>query len=418
MSAEFQNNLQNSVQTQIIEQVRQLYNTFPFPPEPLSTVPPPGWNWRWSWVQAHAFCTGSHPGSRPVRILDAGCGSGVGTEYIAHQNPTADLWAFDLSENALAIAQSRCLQSQAPPVQFRELSVYDIDQLPGTFDFINCVGMLHHLPDPVAGLQALASKLGEGGILHIFVYGELGRWEIRLMQKALRLLVGGDEDIAFSHVDQLQKGLVAGRKIFEIMPEQNRILQQEKARWAVENKDDECFADMYLHPQEIDYNIDTLFEWIDTSHLEFLGFSNPSFWQLERLLGKAPEWLAEAQQLPRQRQYRLIELLDPTVAHYEFFLGKPPILKPMWTPETIGSAIAHRSPCLGRWPSQSVFNYVYDAINLSDGAYQFLLKVDGQKTVNHIQKDLELERGEGIPESTIHDLQRWQVLLLEPSQHD
>jgi len=41
---------------------------------------------------------------------------------------------------------------------------------------------------------------------------------------------------------------------------------------------------MYVHPQEIDYNIETLFKLIDTSGLEFLGFSNPAYWQKDRLL--------------------------------------------------------------------------------------------------------------------------------------
>ncbi|MBC6435562.1 SAM-dependent methyltransferase, partial [Nostoc sp. HG1] len=67
----------------------------------------------------------------------------------------------------------------------------------------------------------------------------------------------------------------------------------------------------------IDYNIETLFELIDASGLEFIGFSNPSFWDLERLLGKAPELVERSQELSDRQLYRLIELLDPEVTHYE-----------------------------------------------------------------------------------------------------
>ena len=52
------------------------------------------------------------------------------------------------------------------------------------------MGVLHHLPDPVKGLRALAERLNEGGIMHIFVYSALGRREIMLMQEALALLQG------------------------------------------------------------------------------------------------------------------------------------------------------------------------------------------------------------------------------------
>ena len=88
---------------------------------------------------------------------------------------------------------------------------------------------------------------------------------------------------------------------------------------------DEYFADMYVHPQEIDYNIETLFELIDASGLEFIGFSNPGFWQLDRLLSKAPDLIERAKGLSDRQRYRLIELLDPEVTHYEFFLGRPPL---------------------------------------------------------------------------------------------
>ncbi|MDB9444235.1 MAG: hypothetical protein ACKO9I_17555, partial [Sphaerospermopsis kisseleviana] len=47
------------------------------------------------------------------------------------------------------------------------------------------------------------------------------------------------------------------------------LVKREKERWAMENQRDECFADMYVHPQETDYNIDTLFELIDASELDY-----------------------------------------------------------------------------------------------------------------------------------------------------
>lgn len=362
----------------ITAQVQQLYNTYPFPPAPLSSVAPPGWNWRWSWPQAYGFCTGIHPGRGPVRILDAGCGSGVGTEYIAHQNPQAELWAFDLSQKALQIAEARCAQSGAPKVNFCHLDLVDVGRIPGLFQMINCVGVLHHLKDPTLGLQLLAEKLAPGGILHIFVYGELGRWEIRLMQEALRLLVTGQEQRRLETVEQLAAGLKAGRRLFEILPESNRIQKQEKERWATENVDDECFVDMYLHPREVDYSITSLFQLIARSGLQFLGFSNPEFWQLDRVLGSDLDLLEQAQKLDPVKQFRLIELLDPVVAHYEFFLGKPPLPRQTWDPDSILRAIPYLSPCIARWPSQSIFNYRYQAITLSDQAFALLQAVDMQ----------------------------------------
>ena len=81
-------------------------------------------------------------------------------------------------------------QNNQGKIEFRQLHLEAAASLPGEFDLINCVGVLHHLPNPVKGIQALAAKLAPGGIFHIFVYAELGRWEIQLMQQAIALLQG------------------------------------------------------------------------------------------------------------------------------------------------------------------------------------------------------------------------------------
>ncbi len=353
--------------SQIIQAVQKLYDTYPFPPEPLLDEAPPGFNWRWHWEAAYNFCTGQMPSRRDVRILDAGCGTGVSTDSLVHLNPQAQVTAIDLSPGALKVATERCQRSGANRVEFHHLSLFDVDTLPGQFDLINSVGVLHHTPDPIRGIQALAGKLAPGGLMHIFVYGELGRWEIKLMQEAIGLLQGDKRG-------DYQDGVKIGRSIFESLPATNRLVKREQERWAIENHKDECFADMYVHPQEIDYNIETLFELIDASGLDFVGFSNPDFWNLDRLLGKAPEALERAKALDIRAQYRLIELLDPEVAHYEFFLSKPTLPARIdWAQdELLLAAIPHRHPCIEGWESQHLFNYDWKLIHISDAEFAFM----------------------------------------------
>jgi SAM-dependent methyltransferase len=383
--------------------VAKLYDTYPFPPEPILDEPPPGYNWRWNWLAAYSFCTGRKPPKQDIRILDAGCGSGVGTEYLVHLNPQAQVVGIDLSSGTLEVAKERCQRSGANRVEFHHLSLYDVEQLPGEFDLINCVGVLHHLPDPIRGTQALAKKLAPGGLMHIFVYGELGRWEIQLMQKAIALLQNEKRG-------DYPDGVQVGRKIFASLPENNRLLKREKERWSMENQRDECFADMYVHPQEIDYNIDTLFELIDASGLEFIGFSNPSFWNLERLLGKAPELIERAEELSDRQNYRLIELLDPEVTHYEFFLGRPPITKADWSNDNaLLSAIPELNPCIDGFPSKCVFNYDYQIINFSETEFEFLQKCDGNSTVAEILTEIQL----GL--DGVRTLMQQQLLILTPA---
>ncbi|MBW4617348.1 MAG: class I SAM-dependent methyltransferase [Desmonostoc vinosum HA7617-LM4] len=383
--------------------VAKLYNTYPFPPEPLLDEPPPGYNWRWNWLTAHSFCTGYKPQRQDIRILDAGCGTGVGTEYLVHLNPKAAVVGIDLSTGALAVAKERCQRSGANRVEFHHLSLYDVEELPGEFDLINCVGVLHHLSDPIRGIQALAKKLAPGGFMHIFVYGELGRWEIQLMQKAIAILQGDKRG-------DYRDGVQVGRQIFSSLPENNRIVKYEKQRWSWENQRDECFADMYVHPQEIDYNIDTLFELIDAAGLEFIGFSNPGFWQLDRLLGKAPELIERSQELSDRQRYRLIELLDPEVTHYEFFLGRPPLTKADWSNDsTLLAATVELSPCIDGFPSRAIFNHDYQIVNLSEAEFEFLQNCDGNSTVAEILTSVQLEL------DGVRTLLQQQLILLTPA---
>jgi SAM-dependent methyltransferase len=383
--------------------VAALYNTYPFPPEPLIDEAPIGYNWRWNWNAAYNFCAGQLPDRQAIRILDAGCGTGCGTEYLVHLNPTAEVIGIDLSAGALAVAEERCQRSVSGRVKFQHLSLFDVDQVPGQFDLINCVGVLHHTADPIRGIKALAEKLAPGGIMHIFVYGELGRWEVQLMQEAIGLLQGDKRG-------DYRDGVQVGRQVFANLPENNRLVLREKERWAMENHRDECFADMYVHPQEIDYNVETLFELIDASGLDFVGFSNRQVWDLSRLIGQAPELVDRAAQLSDRQRYRLTEILDPSsFTHYEFFLSKGPLTSPDWADDAVlAAAIPMRSTCMEGWPSPTCFNFEYQVMQFTDAEFAFVQAADGNTT----QTVNQLAQASGVDFDAVRRLQAAQVLWL------
>ena len=181
----------------------------------------------------------------------------------------------------------------------------------------------------------------------------------------------------------------------------------------MENHRDASFADMYVHPQEVDYNVDTLFEFIDASGLDFLGFSNVDYWNLERLLGKEAELMERAQLLSDRQQYRLIELLDPELTHYEFFLSRPPLAIADWSnDEALKIACPEVSPCLHGWPSDRVFDYNYQMVNLSPAEFEFLKACEPansskvKKTVEQIVADVDFDL------DGVRDLQKRQLILL------
>ena len=329
--------------------VSAFYDRFPYPGDPLQDGPPPGYNWRWCVDSAWAFVHGAlpSPGQRHWHILDAGCGTGVSSDYLCHLNPGSSVLAVDISAGALAVARERCRRSAAAShvqsLRIEQRSLLDLDN-EGPFDYINSVGVLHHLRQPEAGLKALAERLRPGGVLHLFLYADGGRWEIQRTQRALNLLGVGTG----------AEGLRLGRALLANLPETNRLRRHHEQRWALDTTADANFADMYLHPQECSYSIESLLAFIAASGLTFAGFSNPEVWDPARLLHG--ELLERASGLSDLERWRLVEELDPDISHVEFFLTKGPLLRDDWSDDALLlQRSAERNRCLWGWPSTDLF---------------------------------------------------------------
>lgn len=392
----------------VSEAVERLYDAYPFPPETVLDEPPLGYNWRWHYSTAYAFCKGVAPRGASPRILDAGCGTGESTSYLAHLNPDSEIVAIDLSKGALDVAEDR-LRRGVPDamqrVRFVHKSIFDVNEIDGLFDYINCVGVIHHTPDPLRALRALADKLAPGGLIHLFVYAAHGRWEISLMQRALKILRGGADS-------NFEDGVRLARSVFDTLPEDNRLKQRERDRWQSENKKDATFADMYLHPQEVDYDIPSLFELIDNSGLQFVSMSNPAAYNLERVLKGNDELIRLANSCSLREQYQLTELLDPeSVTHFEFFLAKPPFTKISWTDDTaLGEASAERGPCMSGWPSTVLLDRDYTPVMLSDAEVSFVKCLEENHTIGSAVKQ------SGVSFDAVRKLIEKSIILVHSKQ--
>ena len=373
--------------------VSAFYDRFPFPGDPLQDGPPPGYNWRWCHRSVLAAVHGGIPaGTEAPRILDAGCGTGVSTDYLCHLNPGAQVLGIDISDGALTVARERLQRSgaeaQVASLRQEQRSLLDLAG-EGPFDYINSVGVLHHLDQPEAGLRSLAALLAPDGLLHLFLYADAGRWEIHRTQAALELLRAGTG----------AEGLRLGRQLLETLPEGNRLARHHRERWAVDCAADANFADMYLHPQETSYNLEGLFAFIETAGLQFAGFSNPEVWDPARLL--QGELLDRARSLPARQQWALVEQLDPDISHFEFFLSAAPLNRTPWTDDALRAATALRQPCLWGDPDP-ILGRNLEPIQLSEA---------GLKLLREVSEQPETPLGQLADPAVIRDLVDRQLLL-------
>ena len=85
----------------------------------------------------------------------AGCGSSQAA-LIALNNPDCAVLGIDLSEASLAHSNRLRERQNLTNLELGRMSLTDVGALNSFFDLILCTGVLHHLPDPDAGLKALA----------------------------------------------------------------------------------------------------------------------------------------------------------------------------------------------------------------------------------------------------------------------
>jgi SAM-dependent methyltransferase len=193
----------------------------------------------------------TRPASRPLNALVAGGGTGDATIMLAQQmtslgRPGQVTW-LDRSAAALATAQGRAAARGLTNIAWEQRSLLD---LPGSglgpFDYIDCCGVLHHLPDPAAGLRALLSVLAPGGGMGLMVYAPYGRTGVYMMQDALRRLAPPEEPP--------QQRLDIARRVMKHLPD-TQWLRHNRNFGDHINGGDAGLYDLLLNPRDRAYTV-------------------------------------------------------------------------------------------------------------------------------------------------------------------
>lgn len=201
-------------------------------------------------------------------ILVAGCGTGKEAIELGAAFPRADILAVDLSRSSLAYASLQARKFKIRNVTFKQADILDLKNLPQTFDFITCSGVLHHMDDPAAGLAVLVDRLKPGGTLRMALYSRIARRHINEARKiiAARGYPATPEGIRKFRGDASR---ILGRKIFRNITDFYDYYTLSECR------------DLLFHVQEHQFDIPGLAALLKSNGLAFLEFYLP-----ERVLKK------------------------------------------------------------------------------------------------------------------------------------
>ena len=116
-----------------------------------------------------------------ARVLEVGCGRGVGTEIILERFGAAHVTAFDLDPDMVDRARRRLTRHIPARVSLAVGDVTRIDAADQSFDAVFDFGIIHHVPDWRMGLSEVARVLRPEGRFYFeeVTRHALDRWSYR-----------------------------------------------------------------------------------------------------------------------------------------------------------------------------------------------------------------------------------------------
>jgi SAM-dependent methyltransferase len=238
-------------------QVQAFYERYPYP-GPIDSLD----QYRQLWADPqrrradhHLFQPGL-PYREDPSILIAGCGTSQAARH-AVRWPAARVTGIDFSATSVRCTEALKHRHGLDNLQLHQLPVERAGELGMQFDQVVCTGVLHHLADPVAGLQALRSVLKPDGVMHLMVYAPYGRTGIYLLQDFCRRIGVPATEAGIADL------MIALRSLPPGHPLEHLLRQAPDFRHAA------AVADALLNPQDRAYSVPQLFEFLAQGGLRF-----------------------------------------------------------------------------------------------------------------------------------------------------
>ena len=260
----------------------------------------------------HFVFAGKRDWTKPFRALVAGGGTGDGlimlAQKLADRGTPTEIVYLDMSAASREIAEARAAARGLTSIAF---VTDDLLTAPdhGPFDYIDCTGVLHHLPEPQAGFNALGAALADGGGLGAMVYAPHGRTGVYPMQGALRALTAGETP---------DRQVALAKDVLKALPRTNWFSQN---RFVGDHRDSDAgLYDLLLHSRDRPYEVRDVIDAVEAAGLSFLSFTEPGRYDPRLYL---PDALHERASAPDPvAKAEIAERLAGNMKVHVFYAGK------------------------------------------------------------------------------------------------
>lgn len=236
----------------------------------------------------------------PIQVLDAGCGRGVGLLTIASLDPSAQFTGIDINRVALQEVKKNARDRGLTNLKTQEVDLMTLEGLEvpdGGFDVIHSSGVLHHLSDPAQGLGNLRDVLATHGVICAMVYGGPGRELLRRLKRGIDIIAPPEQSI--------ENRIAPARALAQATAGEEKILAD--TPWAdTYERGDVEFVDRCLNVNETSYDVQGLWDFMDSAGMRFIRWTQPECWSIDKIFEDSPV-RGYANTLSEFDQFRLIE---------------------------------------------------------------------------------------------------------------
>ncbi len=375
--------------SKVNKSIRAQYNKYPYP-EPVQDME------EYLKVTDYESCptlnsnllwpTTGYP-EKPFTILVAGCGSSEAAG-LAMKNPIAQVTGIDISNSSLAHSRYLKKKHKITNLTLKKLDLHQVESLGQKFDLIISSGVLHHLPDPKTGFQALRKVLAEDGSFTCMLYGEYGRVGVYMFQELAELLDLKQNDDSVSVLKDMCATVPSLHPV--------RLITDAYR----DSKYDAGLVDLFLNPQDVAFSVKDVMQMAKETDFVFHTWLDNYLYHPQCLPAVQTLLFKKISTLPQQQQWEFMEKFTCAIPRHCFILTHPNRSSdqyivdfndenldkyiPVWAPSTIVTSPLNMEP--------------FGQVNYRRKKYNFAANEHGAKLLGYMngkntaQKCIELAR--------------------------
>lgn len=210
-------------------------------------------------------------------VIDVGTGTGQLSAFLSLRRKR--VWGIDFSDASLDKANLLKQKLGLKTLHLRKIDILDTKQVESIgmkFDYVLCLGVLHHTENAYQGFKNILKLLKPQGYIAIGLYNKLGRIPLRIRRTLVKTF--------FKNNDKIKERFIK-MQIGEVQ-------DKERARgW---------WNDQYLHPHETTHTIGEVLKWFRKNNIKFYQTFPPSvpFYKPLIIGGEYVHGLWDAQMYP------------------------------------------------------------------------------------------------------------------------